>query len=698
MASPAPSPRSSTRSSTSRKSGALPSTESLSATSAENSFNSVTGSPRIGPSRKRKSVRRHSYERNTPDKPIPQWRQKLNTMYKAFFEYMAASQAEVELFEIEKESYISIPMGEMLTLLAKTSKKSLPPGDASENFGRFCRSISTYYNVHLESATSELLESYAYFDPLTSEALLNDVKWPENKMRVKEDTVLNMIVCAFQKANYQLLSEESYQLAISQNYRMTVEVDIDRSKLDTQLFDHFFASSKNNDPNRADINDFMLIFHRGVGIDQMTDTFTSEKLNILLSRWWAAIKTLPGKMNKDNALSGMRTMGSVLRRSTDKLRLSDPSLETVLEPAQPEEDVAQPETEAPVAAKVTPPTEVTAMGRAVAFLVTPNGIGMMLVLILGLIHEIVNRMGVGWTGLGVTVVAESLVCYMVFSELSSRSPVDPVDPKRLEKWAERERIRKENPKKEVKDTTTVKRLRLENQPLSIRDLFTATTIQEPTFKDVAIIYRPLGTRHIVMKHFHNIPMADLEVVYPFKVPALNMLDLFILISTIIGGLVSLLLGQSFDEEGLSNDVMYAIALGMLALAAQGYTALQCKKAVYNSVLTSTLYKAQLSNNDTMVLHLMHDCEEQEINEACLAFYIMQSATDPTAGMTAKDIDAAAEAFIAEKFGVDLDFDVTGALAKLKRLNIVKESEGVYVAEPLDSVIGVLTNEWANLDI
>ncbi|XP_062197954.1 uncharacterized protein LOC133900742 [Phragmites australis] len=76
----------------------------------------------------------------------------------------------------------------------------------------------------------------------------------------------------------------------------------------------------------------------------------------------------------------------------------------------------------------------------------------------------------------------------------------------------------------------VERIRLETMELSLQNLIGKVAIQEPTFEEVIVLYRrksPKGQndRAIHVKHFKNIPMADMELVLPEKKnPSLTPMD------------------------------------------------------------------------------------------------------------------------------------------------------------------------------
>ncbi|EOA30424.1 hypothetical protein CARUB_v10013550mg [Capsella rubella] len=109
-------------------------------------------------------------------------------------------------------------------------------------------------------------------------------------------------------------------------------------------------------------------------------------------------------------------------------------------------------------------------------------------------------------------------------------------------------LNKKDPKKDDEtnpDTDNedlyVERIRLENSQLSFKSFLSKLTIQEPTFDRIIVIYRRASSksnleRGIYVKHFKNIPMADMEIVLPEKRnPGLTPMDwVKFLISAVVG--------------------------------------------------------------------------------------------------------------------------------------------------------------------
>lgn len=122
----------------------------------------------------------------------------------------------------------------------------------------------------------------------------------------------------------------------------------------------------------------------------------------------------------------------------------------------------------------------------------------------------------------------------------------------------------------------VERIRIENMELSLRNLFSKNTIQEPTFERIILVYRKAAShkdklqpedRSIYIKHFKNIPMADMELVLPEKKnPSLTPMDwIKFLISAVIG-LVALI--SSLEMPQADFWVVFAILSGLAGYCAK----------------------------------------------------------------------------------------------------------------------------------
>jgi len=94
-----------------------------------------------------------------------------------------------------------------------------------------------------------------------------------------------------------------------------------------------------------------------------------------------------------------------------------------------------------------------------------------------------------------------------------------------------------------------------------------------------------------------------------------------------------------------------------------------------------------------VLNRGYSEKEQEWKEALLAYYCLMMSPKP---VTHAALDASIDELLLRRFGFSADFEIGGALTRLKRLGLLCESGGTLSALPLPAAIERLETEWAQL--
>uniref|UniRef100_A0ACD5XH64 Uncharacterized protein n=1 Tax=Avena sativa TaxID=4498 RepID=A0ACD5XH64_AVESA len=242
----------------------------------------------------------------------------------------------------------------------------------------------------------------------------------------------------------------------------------------------------------------------------------------------------------------------------------------------------------------------------------------------------------------------------------------------------------------------VERIRLETMKLSLRNLIGKVTIQEPTFEEVIVLYRnksPKGQddRAIHVKHFRNIPMADMELVLPEKKnPSLTPMDWVQFIVSVVIGLVTLV--GSLEMPKADFWVVTAILTALAGYCAKIYFSFQQNMATYQNLITQSMYDKQLDSGKGTLLHLCDDVIQQEVKEVIISYYILME----NGKATIEDLDLQCEELIQEEFGLQCNFEVMDALQKLERFGIVtRDSIGRICCVPLkrsNEIIGATTEE------
>ncbi|KAJ4752069.1 aminopeptidase (DUF3754) [Rhynchospora pubera] len=275
---------------------------------------------------------------------------------------------------------------------------------------------------------------------------------------------------------------------------------------------------------------------------------------------------------------------------------------------------------------------------------------------------------------------------------------------RLEKlFSRRKHFHKEDPKKTDELTAEdeepemfVERIRLEKMELSMKNLTGKLTIQEPTFDRIIVVYRQATSeskpdRGIFVKHFKNIPMADMEIVLPEKKnPSLTPMDWVKFLISVVLGLVTLV--SSLEMPKADFKVVTAVLSGLIGYCAKIYFSFQANLVVYQNLITKSMYDKQLDSGRGTLLHLCDDVIQQEVKEVILAYYILMEQGKATI----EDLDLRCEDLIKEEFGQQCNFDVVDAVQKLERLGIVsRDSIGRISCVSLkraNEIIGTTTEE------
>uniref|UniRef100_A0A0D9V9V0 Aminopeptidase n=1 Tax=Leersia perrieri TaxID=77586 RepID=A0A0D9V9V0_9ORYZ len=242
----------------------------------------------------------------------------------------------------------------------------------------------------------------------------------------------------------------------------------------------------------------------------------------------------------------------------------------------------------------------------------------------------------------------------------------------------------------------VERIRLETMKLSLRNLIGKVTIQEPTFEEVIVLYRRKSLkgqndRSIHVKHFKNIPMADMELVLPEKKnPSLTPMDWVQFIVSVVIGLVTLI--SSLEMPKADFWVVAAVLSALAGYCAKIYLSFQQNMATYQNLITQSMYDKQLDSGKGTLLHLCDDVIQQEVKEVIISYYILME----NGKATIEDLDLQCEELIQEEFGLQCNFEVMDAVQKLERLGIItRDSIGRICCLSLkraNEIIGATTEE------
>ncbi|KAL1314505.1 uncharacterized protein LOC107604881 isoform X2 [Arachis ipaensis] len=198
-------------------------------------------------------------------------------------------------------------------------------------------------------------------------------------------------------------------------------------------------------------------------------------------------------------------------------------------------------------------------------------------------------------------------------------------------------------------------------------------------------------RGIFVKHFKDIPMADMEIVLPEKKnPGLTPMDWVKFLGSAIVGLVAVV--SSLEMPTADWFVIIAVLSTVVGYIAKTYFTFQANLAQYQNLITQSMYDKQLDSGKGTLLHLCDDVIQQEVKEVIVSFFILMEQGKATR----QDLDQWCEELIKEEFGEDCNFDVDDAVGKLEKLGIVtRDTIGRYQCVGLkraNEIIGTTTEE------
>eukprot|EP01119_Soliformovum_irregulare_P004470 TRINITY_DN15486_c0_g1_i1.p1 TRINITY_DN15486_c0_g1~~TRINITY_DN15486_c0_g1_i1.p1 ORF type:complete len:486 (-),score=146.25 TRINITY_DN15486_c0_g1_i1:42-1499(-) len=238
---------------------------------------------------------------------------------------------------------------------------------------------------------------------------------------------------------------------------------------------------------------------------------------------------------------------------------------------------------------------------------------------------------------------------------------------------------------EQSNSDEVQRITLKGS-LKPSHLFSATTLQEPTFKELVLVYQKKN-EGLTLRSYRNIPMADMEVLFPEIGTKLRPNDLIKFTVTMCLGILSGIINMDSDESILTSLTFQSFLVLAAKTAVDYYFAMY----YYESLVIRFMHDKAMDNNKGVLLYLLDETTSQEFKETIVAYYFALELGKSTE----HQVDEAAERFLKEmtenlKFNVKgIDFDAPGGLKKLAKMGLVTQEGDKYVALPIQSAIKTL---------
>jgi len=244
-----------------------------------------------------------------------------------------------------------------------------------------------------------------------------------------------------------------------------------------------------------------------------------------------------------------------------------------------------------------------------------------------------------------------------------------------------------------------------------RNFYRLEQADVPIYQRLVVIFRlrsyetidgHINDETIHIKIFKNIPKMDLEMLLPGTRVKMSLVDQSKIFFPTVSGVAitgvkvfqgALVVAATGIYGMLTFLGLVAGTLGYAVKSFFGYLRTQQK---YQLSLTRSLYYQNLDNNAGVLFRLLDEAEEQECRESLLAYYFLWRRAGEI-GWTAERLDSEIEGFLSDETGVSVDFEVSDAIEKLRRMGLVETTaEGCLRAVPIDRSLVLLDQTWDNL--
>ena len=217
----------------------------------------------------------------------------------------------------------------------------------------------------------------------------------------------------------------------------------------------------------------------------------------------------------------------------------------------------------------------------------------------------------------------------------------------------------------------------------------------------------------IIKLFQNVPKADLEMLFPNSEVRMKNIDKLIIglpaaVSGVvivvtklgaslllIGSVLSFWFGLTNKEVVIDQKQLIGIGIGFGTLAAflfKQFNKFKNRKLKFMKTLADNLYFKNLDNNQGVFHHLIDAAEDEEFKEAMLAYYFLLTHEQQ---LDMAGLDGIIEKWFTQQLSCPMDFEVEDAVAKLLRLNLVDEQDGVLTAKSIAEGRKILDTTWDN---
>jgi hypothetical protein len=203
----------------------------------------------------------------------------------------------------------------------------------------------------------------------------------------------------------------------------------------------------------------------------------------------------------------------------------------------------------------------------------------------------------------------------------------------------------------------------------------------------------VSSDYVYIKLFKNMPRSDVEMIFPNTKVKFRMFDKIKFGVTAGSGVGMGVVGTASKIAIASNPyTLFAALLGLGGVAVRQASAFVNQRNRYMVVMARNLYFHSMADNRGVMTLLADRAAEEDIKEEMLLYSVL--AKERLNVRNLKSIDEAIERYLKQTFGIDVNFDVEDALARLKQDGLVEElADGTLQALPPREAAGHVDKLW-----
>lgn len=214
------------------------------------------------------------------------------------------------------------------------------------------------------------------------------------------------------------------------------------------------------------------------------------------------------------------------------------------------------------------------------------------------------------------------------------------------------------------------------------------------YRRLAVIFQLSDSSHVNLKLFREVPVNDLESLFPHAEVSMGWFDRLKIIGGGAGALGGLLRQVTRILAGGAVAMLHflwVVIVALFTLSMRSFFGYRNAKIERNSQMTHLLYYQNVANNGAVLQSLVHSIHQEEAKEVLLAYAFL--AADSRSELTSVEaLDERIESWLADRFGVHVNFDCPDALETLDRFNLWRDRGSLRLLPPHEAM-ETLERHW-----